>query len=230
MSRSAADARSRERPQLNRWVYEQLRDALVTGRFVPGRAVTLRGVATEFGVSLMPVREALRQLVAERALVMYDNRRIGVPEMSPAHLDELCRARMLVEPELAVRALPECDAAMVEKLRRLDREVDLALEHGKAERYMRCNYEFHLTLYRAAPSEVLLPIAESLWLQVGPFLRMIVGRLGTASFVDRHQAALSAIVAGDGPALREAIAADIGDGLAAMGAAVIEQRRRGAAA
>ena len=50
-------------------VYRELREAIVTGRFVPGRPVTLRGVAVELGVSPMPVREALRQLVAERALV-----------------------------------------------------------------------------------------------------------------------------------------------------------------
>jgi DNA-binding GntR family transcriptional regulator len=211
-------------------VYEQLREALVTGRFVPGRAVTLRGVAEDLGVSPMPVREALRQLVAERALVMHDNRRIGVPEMSRERLEELCRARMLVEPELAVRSLPSCDRTLLQALRRLDREVDLALEQGKAERYMRFNYEFHFSLYRAAPSQVLLPIAESLWLQVGPFLRMIVGRIGTASFVDRHRAALSAIEAKDAAALGEAIEADIADGLAILGHASLEQRSGRAAA
>ncbi len=214
-----------ERPQLNRWVYEQLRGAIMTGQFVPGRSVTLRGVAEQLGVSPMPVREALRQLVAERALVIHDNRRVGVPEMSTARLEELGTARVLLEGELAERALPGIDASRLQALRRLDREVDLALEQGKPERYMRFNHEFHMTLYRASPSQVLLPLVESLWLQVGPFLRLVVGRLGTASFVDRHRAALAAMAARDAAALREAIAADIGDGHALMAAALGEARK-----
>ncbi len=92
---------------------------------------------------------------------------------------------------------------------------------------MRFNHEFHMTLYRAAPSQVLLPLVESLWLQVGPFLRLVVGRLGTASFVDRHRAALAAIAARDARGLREAIAADIADGHALMAAAIGEVRKAG---
>lgn len=211
-----APTRDAPRPQLNRWVYEQLREALVTGRFVPGRNVTLRGVALSLGVSPMPVREALRQLVAERAFELSDSRRIAVPAMSPERLEELALARSLLEPELAVRALPRIDAARLQALRRLDAEVDAALADGEAERYVRFNYEFHFTLYRAAPSQVLLPLVESLWLQVGPFLRMIVGRLGTATFVDRHRAALAAIEAADAGGLRAAIADDIADGAAIL--------------
>ncbi len=220
-----APSREPDRPHLNRWVYEQLRDALVTGHFVPGRSITLRGVAEELGVSPMPVREALRQLVAERALEMQGNRRIAVPAMSATRLEELARARSLLEPELAVRALPHVDMARLERLKSLDRAVDAALAQGAAEAYVRANYEFHMGLYRAAPSQVLLPLVESLWLQVGPFLRLIVGRLGTASFVDRHRAALRAIEAGDSDRLREAIAADIADGAAILRAAEVPQGR-----
>lgn len=223
----AESAGGTERPQLNRWVYEQLREAIVTGQFVPGRSVTLRGVALQLGVSPMPVREALRQLVAERALVIHDNRRVAVPEMSTARLEELGTARVLLEGELAERALPGVDTARLQTLRRLDREVDLALEQGKPERYMRFNHEFHMSLYHAAPSQVLLPLVESLWLQVGPFLRLVVGRLGTASFVDRHRAALAAIAARDAGAVRDAIAADIADGHALMAAAMSEARKAG---
>jgi DNA-binding GntR family transcriptional regulator len=182
-------------------------------------------MAEQLGVSPMPVREALRQLVAEGALVIHGNRRVGVPEMSAERLEELGTARVLLEGELAERALPHIDAARAQALRRLDREVDLALEQGHPERYMRFNHEFHFALYRAAPSTVLLPLVESLWLQVGPFLRLVVGRLGTASFVDRHRAALAAIEARDAGALREAVAADIADGHALMTAALDEGRK-----
>ena len=212
---AVAAGRLGEGRTLQQKVHAALREAIVTGRFVPGRPVTLRGVAEELGVSPMPVREALRQLVAERALAMLDNRRVAVPEMSPARFDELCLARALLEPELAARALPNVDASLVQRLRALDAEVDAALGRGDAETYMRRNHGFHFELYRAATSAVLLPMVESLWLQVGPFLRVVVGRLGTGRVaVDNHQAAIEALRRRDEAALRAAVRADVLDGQA----------------
>lgn len=205
-------------------VYRELREAIVTGRFVPGRPVTLRGVAEDLGVSPMPVREALRQLVAERALVMSDSRRVAVPAMSPSRFAELCLARALLEPELATLALPRTTAADVDAMQALDADIDRALARGDTEAYMRQNYAFHFKLYRAAGSTVLLPLVESLWLQVGPFLRMVVGRLGTGHVVDRHQAAVRAIRARDEAALREAIRADILDGQEIIGRDILTPR------
>ena len=139
-----------ERPQLNRWVYQQLREAIVTGQFVPGRSVTLRGVAEQLGVSPMPVREALRQLVAERALAMHDNRRVAVPEMSAARLEELGTARVLLEGELAERALPHIDGVLAQALRRLDREVDPGAGAGPSGAVHALQSRVPLALYRAA--------------------------------------------------------------------------------
>ena len=205
-------------------VYRELREAIVTGRFVPGRPVTLRGVALDLGVSPMPVREALRQLVAERALVMSDSRRVAVPAMSPSRFAELCLARALLEPELATLALPRMAAGDVDAMQALDADVDRALARGDTEAYMRQNYAFHFRLYRAAGSTVLLPLVELLWLQVGPFLRMVVGRLGTGHVVDRHQAAVRAICARDEAALRELIRADILDGQEIIGRDILTPR------
>lgn len=206
-----------DRETLHARVYRALREAIVTGRFVPGRPVTLRGVAEELGVSPMPVRDALRQLVAERALVMFDNRRVAVPAISPSRFAELCLARALLEPELATLALARITAADLAAMRVIDREIDAALMRGDTEAYMRRNHDFHFRLYRAAGSSVLLPLVESLWLQVGPSLRMVVGRLGTAGLVDHHQAAIRAIGARDEGGLREAIRADILDGQEIVG-------------
>ena len=105
----------------------------------------------------------------------------------------------------------------------IDAEIDRALRRGDTEGYMRQNYAFHFRLYRAAGSTVLLPMVESLWLQVGPFLRMVVGRLGTGYVVDRHQAAIGAIRARDEAALREAIRADVLDGQEIIGRDILTQ-------
>ena len=63
-----------EDTSLRRQVYDSLREALTAGRFVPGQKLTFRFVAGALGVSLTPVREALRRLVAEGAFEMQPNR------------------------------------------------------------------------------------------------------------------------------------------------------------
>lgn len=63
-------------------VYQQLREALMSGRFAPGQALSLRSVAEAVGSSTMPVRAALTRLHAERALVDGPNRALVVPPMT----------------------------------------------------------------------------------------------------------------------------------------------------
>ncbi len=203
-------------------VYRLLRHALVTGRIVPGHAVTLRGLAQSLGVSPMPVREAIRRVSAEGGLVVGANRRLWVPAMDAERYDELIRARTLLEPEAAVRALPHIDSERVERLRDIDDSIDVALEQGDVEAYMAGNHRFHFEIYSAAPSRVLVPLIESLWLQFGPFMRSVYGRLGTAALVDHHVNALEAIIARDADALAAAIRADILEGMELIGSTILE--------
>jgi DNA-binding GntR family transcriptional regulator len=84
---------------------------------------------------------------------------------------------------------------------------------------MECNFEFHITLYRANDRPTLNRLIETLWLQFGPFMRVVYGRYGTANLIDQHRVALDAIEAGDEAALRAAIAGDIADGMGLIGRA-----------
>ena len=82
-SRRAADAPFElemprlQRNTLNEEVYEQLKQALMTGRIAPGATMTIRSLAASFGISPMPVREALRRLVAEHVLFLLPNRSVS---------------------------------------------------------------------------------------------------------------------------------------------------------
>jgi DNA-binding GntR family transcriptional regulator len=203
-------------------VYRRVRDAIAAGRFAPGVALTIRGIAEELGVSPMPAREAIRRLVAERALEMHENRRVSVPRMTRARFDELVTARTLLEPEAAVRALPHCDRALVEEIRAIDNRIDTALAEGDGEAYLVGNREFHFRIYSLADAQVLLPLIESLWLQSGPFMRVVYGRIGTSYVVDQHKEAIAAIERGDAEGLREAIRADILDGMSIIGRVVLD--------
>lgn len=201
---------------LQEQVYQRLRLDIMTGHFIPGKTVTIRGLAEELGTSPMPVREALRRLVAERALQLLPNRRVAVPDMSAGKYRELADARCALEPLAARRALPSLDAKMLEKLKFIDAEVDEGIRLGDVELYLRKNMEFHFTLYRAGASRVIMPLIESLWLQMGPFLYLAQKRKGLGTVDDQHHAALRAIKAGDEDALAEAIRLDILDGVNRM--------------
>lgn len=207
-------------------VYRRVRDAIATGRFAPGVSLTIRGIADDLGVSPMPAREAIRRLVAERALEMHENRRVSVPRMTRERFDELVVARTLLEPEAAVRALPHCDETVVRELRRIDDEIDAALANGDGEGYMVGNRAFHFRLYRTTASQVLLPLIESLWLQSGPFMRVVYGRIGTSYVVDQHKEAIAAIERGSAEDLRDAVRADILDGMSIIGRVVLDGDRR----
>lgn len=206
-----------EEERLNAVVYAELRKRLVTGKMSPGFALSTRSLAQELGVSQTPVRDALSRLAAEGAVEIRSKRRVQVPAMNPARFDDLLRCRLMLEPEAAALAMPHIDGARLERLREIDAALDQAIARGDAEAYMEGNHAFHFTLYRAQERQTLTQLIETLWLQFGPFMRTVYGRLGTTHFADQHRLAIEAIASKDVVALKKAIAADISDGMGLIG-------------
>ena len=194
-------------------IYRQIRDMILFGILVPGQAVTIQGLADLIGTGMTPVREAIRRLTAEGALVAGGNRRVGVPEITRANLDDIALVRLSVEPELVRRAAAKMTDACLSELAEYDNLVDRAIRSGDIERYLEFNYRFHFRLYQQADAQVLTNIAASLWLQVGPSLRIVCGRFGTANLPDKHDEALTALRAGQAERAAAAIADDIRQGM-----------------
>ncbi|MFI8621205.1 GntR family transcriptional regulator [Marinomonas sp. NPDC078689] len=202
---------------ITEWVYEVLRNAVMSGQILPGRSLTIRELAAVLNVSSMPIREALKKLGTERALEVRENRRIMVPKMTAMKFNELCDTRIALESHAAVRALPYMTDTLLEELKTLDLAIDHARAMKNAEATIQSNQAFHRRLYSANPHQVSLPLIESLWLQLGPFLRLANSQLEEHYIVDRHQEALLAIKNKDTLALQLAIAADIREGIAFAG-------------
>lgn len=202
---------------LNSAIYAELRERLVTGRMAPGHELSTRTLAQELGVSQTPVRDALSRLAAEGALEIRAKRRVRVPAMTAERFDDLLRCRLLLEPEAAARALPHIDAARLAKLREADAAIDSAIMAGDDDAYMTNNHAFHFALYRSQDGRTMTQLIETLWLQFGPFMRVVYTQLPTKLVNDRHQEAIAAIVAKDAAALRAAIAADISEGMQLVG-------------
>ncbi len=199
------------------WVYRVLRRSIMTGQFEPGEPVTINGLAEALGVSAMPVREALHRLVSEGALELLDNRRVRVPDLDPPRFEEVLEARVALETLAAERAMPFIDDVRLARLRAFDQQADQALAVRNFGRLVEANFDFHRCLYEAKPGTVLLPLIETLWLRLGPFMRRAGEAFSTDYQIDRHAEALAAIVKRDAEALKAAIAADIRDGTGHLG-------------
>jgi DNA-binding GntR family transcriptional regulator len=193
--------------------YARLRDMILFGHLAPGAPVTIQGLIADLGAGMTPVREAIRRLTAEGALLPQGNRRVAVPEMSAEMLDQVAFARLAIEPNLAARAAGKLTHAQIDRLEAIDAKVNKAIEAGNLPDYLAANHAFHFALYEAADAPVLLDLARSLWLRAGPSLRAVIDRFGRETAPDLHREALAAMRAGDAKALAAAIERDIQQGV-----------------
>ena len=194
-------------------VYKALRTRIMHGEIGPGAPLTLRGIGKEFGVSMTPAREALRRLAAEGALFLSTSGRVSTPELSNERIEELATLRALLEPELASRALPRAHFALIERLEAINGKVSQMIARHDAAGYIRMNLEFHRTLYLRAQAPAMLAVTETVWLQLGPTMRALYGRLNRTEPPHHHRLILAALKAGDEPGLRLAVRADATQGL-----------------
>lgn len=193
-------------------VYRRLREKILYGELAPGQAVTIYGLVDELGVGMTPVREAIRRLTAEGALVFQGNRRVCLPEISQQDFEDLVFVRRVIEPKLATLAAAKVTPAVIAKMRAIDDKVNLAIKQGNVGDYMKYNHQFHFTLYAAAESDLLHAMVSTLWLRYGPLYRVISGKWGTAQLVDCHDETLDALRAGEPELVGKAILTDIEQG------------------
>ncbi len=200
----------------NQWVYKLLRTNLLCGKIAPGVPLTIRGLAEALNVSPMPVREALHRLACEGAVEAKNNRRVIVPLMTAEKFSELCELRILLETHAAQSALPYVRESDISNLERIDTAINKAVQRGDVEAISLLNQDFHRHLYSANPFQIVVPLIESLWLQLGPFSRIAISKLEKIYIVDRHVEAIEALKQQNSFALRRAIEADIRDGIASI--------------
>ncbi|MDB2610279.1 GntR family transcriptional regulator [Amylibacter sp.] len=194
-------------------VYRALRVMIMHGELEPGQSLTIRGLASNFGVSMTPARDAVRRLSAEGALSISSTGRVGTPELSNERIEELASIRALLEPELASRALPRAHLNLLERLSNINSSIDQAIFKDDAVDYIRRNLEFHRTLYLRAQAPAMLALVETVWLQLGPTMRSLYSQLQRREASHNHRLAIAALKVGDEPSLKLAIRADVTQGL-----------------
>lgn len=206
------------------YVYERLRHAIMVGAIEPGTALTMRGLAEAMELSPTPVREAVRRLSSENAILINENRRISIPLMTPERFEELIALRLSLEVHAARRALPHVSDIRIGEMKLVDDEMDRAIVKSDLDRLTTLNHRFHRTLYTVNPDQVSLPLIESVWLQIGPFQRQVLELIDQFHEVDRHKEILSALESRDVAALAQATRQDIRESILRAGRKLLAAR------
>ncbi|MDO5757368.1 MAG: GntR family transcriptional regulator [Rhodobacterales bacterium] len=208
-------------------VYLRLRDMVLYGDLMPGQAVTIQGLTESLTAGMTPVREAIRRLISQGALELQGNRRVCVPLLTAADIDEIIVAREWLDPYLTRKAVDYATGADIAALTQVDRMLDGAIGQGDLRAYLHLNHQFHVAIYRLARSPILTDLAEGLWLRFGPSMRVLCGRLGTQNLPDNHKQTLTAMEAGDADAAAAAICADVRQGMDQLRASLADKAADG---
>ncbi len=189
--------------------YLKIRAAILEGDFEPDEILTIRAIAEQMGVSATPVRDALLQLVMERALIMPSAREIRVPLISNEEFKEIRNIRMMLEGYGAEMAVACATPAEIEALEDINDRIVGALKKKNIKRGLSLNRLFHSRLYGMAQLPVLQEILDKLWLRMSPIMRHGAVVADPQEFVEQHLEVIDALKKGDRAAARAAIASDI---------------------
>ena len=194
---------------LQEGVFRRLCELILEGGIAPGQSITVAHLAEAFGVSPMPVREALTKLTGAGVLTVVSGRTIGIPKLTLERLEDLRRVRLEVESTAVRWATERQDGVLIAALTRAFQRLEEAEKNADAQHYIRANYDFHFHLYRHAGSPILLTIIENLWLQISPYFHLLRGSGNFRISNHQHRAIFDAVSAGDPERAARALAADI---------------------
>lgn len=181
-------------------VVSGLRHALLTGEIGADVRLSYSKLADKFGVSRIPVREAIQALVAEGLVVMVD----GVPysrRLSVLELQELFEMRMAVEPHLTQMAVPQVGRA---EIIQMSRYYEIMSDTTDVVEWLEANANFHATIYHQANRPMTIEHVDQLRKLADRYLYLHLAVIGNVEHLQvEHAAILGAAKAGDGQRINE---------------------------
>jgi DNA-binding GntR family transcriptional regulator len=150
-------------------IAEALREAILRGIFKEGESLRQDEIATEFGISRIPVREALKQLEAEGLVTLQRNRGATVAILSPSEAQEIFEIRSLIETKALELAIPNLKKSDLEKAA----EILVATENAtEVALWGQLNWDFHTTLYAPSNRPRLLGMLKTLHTNIDRYVRL----------------------------------------------------------
>ncbi len=147
-------------------VYEALRQDIIDGKLKPGQKIIMSDVAKNFGLSEIPVREAIRRLESDGFVEFTPHIGAVVRKMDEREFVETYLIRIELEALATRLAAPHVTLTDIEYLERKNRDMAIAVDERKPEKLGRLNKDFHLRLYHAAPYPYLYNLISELWEKV----------------------------------------------------------------
>jgi DNA-binding GntR family transcriptional regulator len=189
-------------------VYQRLREAILAGELAGGERLVHEDLANRFGISRIPVRDALKRLVAD-GLVDLDERRIyRVSRCGIEDVEEIYSLRSLLESHAVALATARLEDDDLAALARLQEEMEEAAATRDAETFVERNQAFHRGLYECAGQPRLLRMIEGLWQGLPPLTPLTIeSRLAKSN--QEHRAIVDALRARDTAGAVEALRAHI---------------------
>lgn len=190
--------------QLPEIVAETLRERIMRGELQPGEGLPMRALAEEFGVSVIPVRDALRLLAGEGLVELQPHRGARVVRISELDLEEIFLARLPLEQLAVTKALDSLTSTDLRALGRIEGQLERTRD---ARRWLELNRQFHMEMYQRSGYPRVVRIIEGLWDLVEPYLLVFMRNRDAILNAEReHREMLEAAEAGDAARLRALVA------------------------
>lgn len=212
---------------IERQVYQALRYAMMSGSIAPGAKLTSRPISVALGVSTTPVREALKRLEADGALVGQSKQAFFVNDPDQVDFQELLNIRLSLEIQAIRASAQRATAGDIEPIRRINKEYERLLNGGDGapSRILDFNFRFHFEIYKLSRSPLLVQMIETLWLRIGPAFNRYVSHYRNSEITCFHGQMLEALERQDPDEAEAALRRDL-----VIGAnAVVSQLRARAA-
>jgi DNA-binding GntR family transcriptional regulator len=140
-------------------VYDEVASRILDGTLEPGSMVNQEALAAELGVSITPLREALRRLEAEGLVLLQAHRTLTVAPLSALEVRELYAVRLRLDPYAAAEATAHARPETLDAIDALAERTTEATTRGR----LRANREFHRAIYRASGNATLAALLDRLW-------------------------------------------------------------------
>src|SRR5258708_17335695 len=140
-------------------VYIETRSRILKGTLAPGSAVNQEAQAADLGVSITPLREALRRLEMEGLIRLEAHRTMIITPLTSQELDEMYAIRTELDPfaaGLAAANAPESQLELIQRLARQKTVIDPGLQLGR-------NREVHRAIYSSCANGALITLLVQLW-------------------------------------------------------------------
>ncbi|MBN1225434.1 MAG: GntR family transcriptional regulator [Deltaproteobacteria bacterium] len=149
----------------SRVAYDYLKESLMRGDIKPGEKIIARVVAEKFGVSEIPVREALKMLESQGLIEITPHIGAKVVRINLRELEEFYLIRSELEG-LAARLASKyinIKGSNIARLEKIQEQHKEAIQSGDTEKIGELNQQFHFTIYRCSPYKHLYDMIHNLW-------------------------------------------------------------------